>query len=306
MKLATTKRVGTVCLVLTSAHFGCAAASLAKAPGYAPPADGAGIRWGAHRVAGEDAPAVPDSIGEIAPAPKTLKEELEAVVAAPLPPSAVQPVPLAVLVDESRRAEVAQAKSTPQRIHAPSRTRTEQAMPVDYASIALATTTRTEPYTKGAAFNLVRIDRTPAVCPVGMSPRQKLTWFMPRFSSAPTIVRLGSTLLPPMDVLDGNYENFSLAQLAERPGHTTWTSVERTGDVAEVTEFAGRYRPDTKQAEATLKTTVQASALSNGVLYAFRKCNAGCGEPLGSLFSGAKLERDVLSLDITALAQLSS
>ena len=30
------------------------------------------------------------------------------------------------------------------------------------------------------------------------------------------------------------------------------------------------------------------------------------GEPLGSLFSGAKLERDVLSLDITELAQLSS
>ena len=59
---------------------------------------------------------------------------------------------------------------------------------MDYASLPIAATTRPKAFATCAAFSLVRINRTPSSCPQGTSPRQKITWFMPRFSSLPTVV----------------------------------------------------------------------------------------------------------------------
>jgi hypothetical protein len=226
-------------------------------------------------------PRIPDLRRTVVPPPLPDSGPEQPVVATPAEPILSDEVRAAIRAERERRRQEDLVKSTPQRIHAPVRTGTEQVTPIDYASIALASTSKPEPGTKGASFSLVRIDRTVGWCRQGFLPRRTIAWSM-RGLSAPSEVRLGSTLVPPLRLLDGTYEDGNLERLADRSTRAAWTILERAGDVARVTEFSGAFEASTKQAAATLETTVATGALSAGVLYAFRKCNDFCDEPLGS------------------------
>ena len=163
----------------------------------------------------------------------------------------------------------------------PARSLTDEPTPVDFESIPLANDlVASAPPPK---FSLKRLDLSAGPCPPGSYATRRITWLLELAEAATTVVQIRGVTLPEHGYLDGTHDVPRLDDLVVGRGNApaVWTTLERTGGRANVTEHVGVYDGESGVASAQSELTASPSALVDGVLYAFRRCSAHCNKKLG-------------------------
>ncbi len=226
------------------------------------PAEGAtGVRWSTARATTAE--------------PSAAASEAPAEGGVPSDPRVVAPTPAALA------KEIDGATRTPH-VAGPLRPKDADGVPIDFSSIP---ETSDRPVAVGdlaGAFSIIRIDRTPKVCPLGLTPRELILWYVPSFWARPVTARIGNRALPPLGGMNGRYADPSLDPLLRTTQDATWTGIEKHETTANVVRYEGVYDAPTRRARAVAMQSVDAVALVDNVLYAYRRCAAHCDERLGA------------------------
>jgi hypothetical protein len=118
-----------------------------------------------------------------------------------------------------------------------------------------------------------------------MSANERVTWLTDLGASDTKLVRIGSITLPSAKLLDGAHEEYALGPLATKavlPAGWIVLSSQRAHDGVDATAFDGSFDTASGRGQASSLAKVRATAIVDGVLYAFRRCTAHCADPVGS------------------------
>lgn len=124
-------------------------------------------------------------------------------------------------------------------------------------------------------------------CPAGQEGRERDEWRMMGNVAVKSVVRVDGITLPPVARLArGRFEDFGgeIARLSEpRIWTARWTTVELpvVGPTMAVTTYDGKFDTATMTASAKIASTVEATELVPGEVWAFRRCEQGCDLPVG-------------------------
>ena len=165
----------------------------------------------------------------------------------------------------------------------PPRSGMDEVTPVDWSALPIAHDSSVG--TVGAAFTLHRVDLTPS-CRRGDYAEHLGSWAIDLSTALPLVIRIGGTTLPPSEFLDGNHDTDEIlgTLMKGQVVAATWSALSpmRSRDHVDVTVFDGSFDPRTGRGAAQSKSSVRAMAVSDDVLYAYRKCVSRCDEPVGS------------------------
>jgi hypothetical protein len=175
----------------------------------------------------------------------------------------------------------------PPRRTGPTRAVVETPSPIDYS--ALPVVVAAAPTHVERTFVLSRTDLTSKSCPPRFVPRTKIWWGFSPSWNRDFVVRIGGALIPPPKKIGGRYEDpdralegvFNLA----RETHADWVGIDefnRTAERVPIVRFEGAFDSKAMRAVADKELSGVAEALIPGTLYAFRRCDAGCEQPLSS------------------------
>jgi hypothetical protein len=120
---------------------------------------------------------------------------------------------------------------------------------------------------------------------MGMSSNERVTWSTDLSARDTQVVRIGNITLPSAKMLDGAHDDYALEPLAAKailPAGWTVLTGERAHDGVDVTDFRGSFDTASGRGLATSLAKTRATAIIDGVLYAFRRCVAHCESPIGS------------------------